>query len=359
MKKHLLLSAIFSLLATLAFAQGCIPVRSINGFGQFNLTDNAFTAAEWQLNATGRYFRSFRDFREKTDLKTPEQNQSVNEVYTLDLSVSKILQHGWSLNLGIPVTSNSRTSSIEHGGPNTPRHSTRSFGAGDLRVTVYKWLRTPSAQQKFNVQVGLGIKFPTGDYKYQDYFYRNDTTRILSAINPSIQLGDGGTGIITELNTFYKLNNSFSFYGNFYYLISPREQNGVGYTMGKTPTAVQVTSGSVETSVPDVYSLRAGIFVNAGKFSFSAGVRDEGTPVHDLVGGSNGTRRAGYYLSAEPGMVYRMKKMTLYAYVPIVVSRAIWQNVADKKTTEITHVYTVGPGGSANYELLAGISCKF
>jgi hypothetical protein len=53
-----------------------------------------------------------------------------------------------------------------------------------------------------------------------------------------------------------------------------------------------------------------------------------------------------------------MKKITLYAYVPVVVDRKIKQNVPDKKTTEITHTYTVGPGGSANYQLLAGISFK-
>ena len=358
MKRILFLCAAFPLLSVWAYGQGCIPVRSINGFGQYNLTDNAFSTSSWQLNVTGRYFRSYRDYKESTDLKTPPQNESVNEVYTLDLSLSKLFAHGWSVNAGIPITSNSRTSSIEHGGPNTTRHATRSFGAGDLRFTVYKWLLEPAAQQKFNVQIGLGIKFPTGDYRFQDYFYRTDTTRVLSGVNPSIQLGDGGTGIITELNTFYIFSKTISVYGNFYYLISPREQNGFSYTMGKMPTAVQVASGSVETSVPDVYSLRAGMYINMGKLSFSAGIRDEGTPVYDLVGGSNGTRRAGYYLSAEPGLLYRMKNATLYAYVPMVVNRAIKQNVADKKTSDITHVYTVGPGGSADYQVLAGISFK-
>ncbi|HTE12621.1 MAG TPA: hypothetical protein VK645_16680 [Chitinophagaceae bacterium] len=358
MKKYILLAAAFMLFTELASSQGCIPVRSINGFGQYNLTDNAFSTSSWQLNITGRYFRSFRDFREKVDLKTPPQNESVNEVYTLDLSLNKMFRNGWSVNMSLPLTSNSRTSSIEHGGPNATRHATRTFGAGDLRFTVYKWLLLPAVEQKFNVQLGLGIKLPTGDYKYQDYFYRNDTTKVLSGVNPSIQLGDGGTGFITELNTFYIFNKTISLYGNFYYLISPREQNGTGYTMGKTPTAVQVASGSVETSVPDVYSIRAGMYINTGKLSFSAGIRDEGTPAYDLIGGSNGTRRAGYYLSVEPGILYKMKKITLYVYVPVVVDRKIKQNVPDKKTTEITHVYTVGPGGSANYELLAGISFK-
>ena len=68
----------------------------------------------------------------------------------------------------------------------------------------------PSVRQKGNIQLVLGIKLLTGDYKYQDYFYRNDTTKLLPAVNPSIQLGDGGTGIITELNAFYFLTKSIS-----------------------------------------------------------------------------------------------------------------------------------------------------
>src|SRR4051812_25088641 len=103
MKKSLVVIICFILTSTHMRSQGCIPVRSINAFGQFNFTDNGFTNSSWQINATGRYFRSFRDFKEKVDLKTPAQNESVNKVYTLDLSVSKMLANGWSLNVSIPI----------------------------------------------------------------------------------------------------------------------------------------------------------------------------------------------------------------------------------------------------------------
>ena len=75
--------------------------------------------------------------------------------------------------------------------------------------------------------MGLGIKLPTGDYKVQDYFYKNDSTKVLAPVNGSIQLGDGGTGIITQLNTFYFLSKNISLYANLYYLINPRDHNGV------------------------------------------------------------------------------------------------------------------------------------
>jgi hypothetical protein len=356
--KKLILFSILLPVSYISFSQGCIPIRSISGFGQYNFTDNAYSTSDWQLNFTNRYFKSFRDFREKTDLKTPSQNESVNEVYTMNISLSKLLTHGWSLVLDFPVSASSRTSSIEHGGFNTPRHTTQSFGLGDMRFTAYKWLLQPSLNQKWNLQLGLGLKFPTGDYKVEDYFYRDDTTKVLSAINPSIQLGDGGTGIITELNTFYVLNKTINFYGDFYYLMSPRNENGALYTFGKTPTSLQLKADAVNTSVPDVFSIRAGANINIKNVSFSIGIRDEGSPVHDLIGKSDGTRRAGYYFSVEPGLIYKMKKVTVFAYVPVVVSRRIKQNVPDKNITEITGVNTVGPGGSANYMILAGISFK-
>ncbi|MES2847973.1 MAG: hypothetical protein V4685_02870 [Bacteroidota bacterium] len=359
MKKIFAIAVLLFVCCGITYPQGCIPVRTINAFGQYNFSNNAYTDLPWQLNITNRYFKSSRDFREKTDQKTPEQNKNLNETYTLDVSINKILKRGWSLNIGIPVNANARTTSFEHGGMNTLRRSTRSFGAGDLRFTVYKWVLQPAKKQKWNMQAGLGIKFATGDYKYQDNFYRDDTTKILSAVNPGIQLGDGGTGIITEMNTFYILNKTFSFYGNFYYLITPREQNGTGYSFGRTPTALQIRTGASVNSVPDVFSIRAGVFINAGNFSFSAGIRDEGTPVHDLVGGSEGLRRAGYNFSVEPGILYNTKTVTLFAYAPVVIGRRIKQNIPDKKTSDITGVKTVGPGASPDYILIAGVSCRF
>ena len=358
MKRLILITATIFLLSLQSFSQGCIPVRSINGLGQYNITNNAFSVANWQLNFTNRYFKSARDFKEKVDQKTPIQNKIENETYTFDISVTRLLPKGWSVNMSIPINANARTTSFEHGGANTPRRATHSFGAGDLSLTAYKWLRSPAEKQKWNMQVGLGIKFATGDYNYQDYFYRNDSTRVLSPVNPGIQLGDGGTGLITELNSYYSFSDAIGLYANFYYLINPREQNGTVYTSGRTPTPLQLKGGGVENSVPDVYSIRAGAYVKTGQFTFEAGIKKEGTPVEDLIGGSNGGRRAGYVLSLEPGVVYTRKSTSIFFYVPVTVGRRIKQNVPDKKITQITGVYTVGAGGSPDYQLIAGVSIQ-
>ena len=291
MKTIIIIAAFTFLFANIAKSQGCIAVRNISGFGQYNLTDNAFTTSSWQININNRYFKAFRDFKGTQDQKTPALNENVTESYSMDITLSRFFNNGWSADFDLPVLANSRETSGEHGGPNTPRHNTHAFGIGDVRLTVYKWLLQPSVSQKFNLQIGMGIKLPTGDYKYQDYFYRNDTTKVLAPVNPAIQLGDGGTGIITELNAFYFFNKKFSMYGNFYYLINPREQNGVSTTFGRVPPAVQIKAGNTEASVTDVFSLRGGFIFNTNNIAISAGLRDEGVPVHDLVGGSNGTRR--------------------------------------------------------------------
>ena len=360
MKKILLSTIAGMLIVATANSQGCLVVRNISGFGQYNLLDNSFSTSDWQLNINNRYFKSFRDFKGKVDMKTAKQNEAVVKSFTTEISMARFLRNGWSLNVSIPIAVNSRTASLEHGGPNTARHTTNSFGIGDIRFTAYKWVLKPTVKQKGNIQVGLGIKFPTGAYNYQDYFYRNDSTKILAAVNPSIQLGDGGTGIITELNTFYILNatRTISLYGNFYYMANPREQNGTAITNGRVPPRIDSLANNIVLSVADQYSMRGGVDYSLKKWVFSMGVRYEGTPVNDLLGGSEGVRRAGYNFSVEPGLVYKMKKASLYAYVPVIVSRETRQTLSDQFKTKYTGTHTLTQGGFADYLVFVGANFK-
>jgi hypothetical protein len=358
MKKLILFLLTALLFVNFTHSQGCIMVRNISGFGQYNLTDNAFSTSNWQLNINSRYFKAWRDFKGTEDQNTPKDDRSIIRSFTMDISATKFFRNGWSMDLSLPFASNSRSANKEHAGATTTRHTTHAFGLGDIRFTVYKWLFQPSVSQKVNVQLGLGVKFPTGNYKYEDYFYKNDSTKILAPVNASIALGDGGTGINTEVNAFYFLNKSISFYGNFYYLINPGDQNGVSTTTWRAPTSLQVATGGDIYSVPDVYSIRGGVNFSLSNFGFSAGIRDEGVPVHDLLGGNNGLRRPGHNLSFEPGAIYKMKKASLYAYFPIVIGRNVKQDPSDAKATKITGVYRMGSGGSGNYSVFLGVSFK-
>jgi hypothetical protein len=68
-------------------------------------------------------------------------------------------------------------------------------GVGDVKVTGNFWLFDPDKHRNQNVSLGLGVKTPTGDSAASDYSYRAGG-RVLRPVDPAIQLGDGGWGIL-------------------------------------------------------------------------------------------------------------------------------------------------------------------
>ncbi len=211
---------------------------------------------------------------------------------------------------------------------------------------------------KANVQFGAGIKLPTGDYKYQDYFF-NDSSKSLGPVDQSIQLGDGGTGLTAEVNAFYNFGKNISAYANTFYLFNPREQNGVSTARGGVSSPASIQYGSNVMSVPDQYLVRAGINVRQHNISLSAGMRLEGLPAKDVFGGSEGFRRPGYIVSAEPGVSYNKEKITVYAYVPVAVERNRVQSVPDLHRTAITKQAYTGDAAFADYTVNAGVTFRF
>jgi hypothetical protein len=362
MKKILLTSIIFlSLLVAKTFAQGCVAIRSTGGVcSMLDHPDSTNAHGGWIFNSNNRYFRSYKHFvgRQEQTQRIQLGTNVINHAYTQDMALTRVFNSRWSAMIDIPVLSNTRSSLYEHGGTN--RASTSSFGLGDIRTSVYAWLLDPAKTKNFNVQIGLGIKFNTGAYNYQDYFKTTGSngTNLLGPVDQSIQLGDGGTGLTFELNTFYHVTSTFNLYGNFYYLSNPREVNGVSTARGGTPSASAIANGSDVMSVPDQYMARAGVSANVKKFTFSAGLRDECLPVHDLIGGSNGFRRPGYILSAEPGVTYAFKGVTIYVFAPWALIRDRTQSVPDIIKTQQTGVYTHGDAAFADYVINAGISFK-
>ena len=224
-----------------------------------------------------------------------------------------------------------------------------------MNIALYRWMLDPNVARKGNFQLGLGLKLPTGDDKYEDYFPVSDTSSELRTVDQSIQLGDGGTGITTELNWFYNFNSSIGIYGNMFYLINPREQNGVPTFRSDPNEAIM--------SVPDQYMARLGMnYVFGGNlknFSLSLGGRLEGIPVHDIVGGSEGFRRPGFIISAEPGINLMVKKTDFFLSVPVALVRNRTQSVPDKETTAETGVYRHGDAAFADYLISVGFTTRF
>lgn len=214
MKYSLLMFLISLVVYQESAAQGCVAVRS-NGNTCTLLQPEE--AKGWQLNFNNRYFRSYKHFVGTEEQKQREENgtEVINHSYTLDMTLTRNFNASWSLAVTIPVNSNTRSSLYEHYGNSSTspdaRRSTKSFGLGDIRIVGYKWLLNPHQSHKGNIQAGLGIKLPTGNYNVQDYFHKQTVagadSAVMGPVDQSIQLGDGGTGIITELNGFYNFNH--------------------------------------------------------------------------------------------------------------------------------------------------------
>lgn len=340
-------------------AQGCVAIRSAGGMCMANHSGEEHNASKWSLNVNNRFFKSYKHFRGLHEEKARVENNTevINHTNTTDFTLNMNLNKRWSLFLDLPIISNARSSLYEHDRKN--RHSTRSFGIGDVRFGAYAWLLNPEKMKNGNIQLGFGIKLPTGDYRYQDYFVKTDSTRVLGPVDQSIQLGDGGTGFTTELNAYYNFTRTIGAYANFYYLFNPREQNGTSTSRGGTPSASSIANGSSVMSVPDQYMWRAGGNFNFNKVTASAGMRMECVPSDDLIGGSSGFRRPGYVISAEPGLTYIGKKINIYTFIPIAITRNRTPSYADKLQTAKTGVRTIGDAAFADYAINVGATFKF
>jgi len=347
------------LISAKVFSQGCVAIRSTGGVcSMTEHPDSSLTSdgGSWVFNANTRYFKSDKHFKgdvyqkERIELGT----EVINHQFATDLSLIRIFNSRWSMMVDVPIISNARSSLYEHG--RKERHSMHSFGLGDIRVAAYRWLFNPAKSPKANVQVGLGIKFATGDYDYKDYWQNVGPGGgpELRTVDQSIQLGDGGTGLTLELNSFVNIKNNLGLYANAFYLSNPRQNNGVRtYRELVSPSL----ANEAISSVPDQFMARLGANYAVDKFVISAGGRIEGIPIHDVIGGSGDFRRPGYVISVEPSLTYQLSRINIYASVPAAVYRKRTQSVTDRaRSTNTTFVN--GDAAFADYSVNLGISFR-
>ena len=113
-------------------------------------------------------------------------------------------------------------------------------------------------------------------------------------------------------------------------------------------------------AVPDQFSLRGGVSYNAYQnLSTSLGMRYEGIPVKDIIGGNNGFRRPGNVLSIDPGVAYTKNNISLTLNVPFAVRRERPQSVTDKQTEALTGEPRNGDAAFADYLINFGVSYRF
>src|SRR5687768_14799813 len=118
-----------------AKSQGCVAIRSAGGACVANHMGKHAEPSKWSLNVNNRYFKSYKHFRGEHEEKQRVENKTevINHTNTIDFTLSRNLKNDWSLAVDLPIISNARSSLYEHDGKT--RHSTYSFGIGDIRLT--------------------------------------------------------------------------------------------------------------------------------------------------------------------------------------------------------------------------------
>jgi len=206
----------------------------------------------------------------------------------------------------------------------------------------------PRRRRGGNLALGLGVKAATGENTVEGDVGL-PTGTVQAPDHPGIQLGDGGWGVILEVQGFQRLAQGLIAYLYGHYQLSPREQTSV--TISPIST--------MRRSVPDVYDARLGlayaVWPSAG-ISASLGARLDGMPVRDLIGGSEGYRDPGFILYLDPGASVSWGKETATLSVPVRLHGEFEKNVNDLRGGPGPHG---DRGDLARYLVFLGYARRF
>ncbi len=336
-------------------SQGCIAVRSMAcASGNVNSPTSFMKKGDFQFTSSYRNLHSYKHFVGKVEQKERVENgtEVINDSHNFDFGLSYAVSDRLSIALNVPMSDNDRSSLYEHYGnnieinPQQKRFHTFSKGVGDMRLSANYWLFDPHTAMKGNIAIGIGVKAPTGNSNVQGDFHKLDKTGKeyiqTKNLDQSMQLGDGGWGYSVEVQGFQTLFTNASLYYNGFYLFSPKGVN-------------QYTA----LSVPDQFGARLGVAYSVlpkQGLLLTLGGRAEGLPAIDVIGKSEGSRRPGYIISIEPGLVLQKGKHTFTFTVPYALVRNRIKSWSDRQDPlGKKH----GDAAFADYLLNLGYSYRF
>lgn len=283
----------------------------------------------WSASFGWRYQKSDRHFvgSHYEEQRDDQESQVINGLNMADVSITYQATKRVQLSLGAPYVMATRSQSLRSQGVNLERYQTQARGIGDIVVAARRWMMDPDKHAGGNLQLGIGVKLPTGANNVTDTFRvlsSGTITNVIRTVDQSIQPGDGGFGILTDFS-FFKALGKISTYASGAYLANPQATSKVlTYRNG---------AGEQYMSIADQYLLRAGAAFAVPKsrnMSFSAGIRIEGVPVTDLFGSSEHFRRPGVAVSIEPSLHIATGKHGVTLGIPFAVYRNRFVSVPDK-----------------------------
>jgi len=268
-----------------------MPVRfttpSLGGQGDLQVADLA--AHQWRLAVGYRHLHADQLFV-GTQLLATNRPLIIN-LHSVDVTTSYAVSDRFTLSLTVPFLYGMQSRFYA----DSARHAVTAVGLGDVSLVGSRWLLDPH-NHSGNIALGLGVKAPTGSHTATDTYFLASSSSIQYPVDQSIEPGDGGWGIILQLQAYRRAFHNGTAYLTGSYLINPRRLSDVAKDPG----------GTVYWSVPDVYSARLGLayalWPQQG-ISASLGGRIDGQPVRDLIGGGDpGFRRPGYSISLDPSV---------------------------------------------------------
>jgi hypothetical protein len=231
--------------------------------------------------------------------------------------------------------------------PDTSRHENRAQGLGDVTLTGDFWLAGAPGESRGNVAVGIGVKAPTGATA-RDAWHAGNGSVTQRPVDETIQPGDGGWGVVLQVQAYRRMPSFATAYFVGRYLVSPGTESDV-----PSPIA------GVNIAIPDVYSATAGmafdVLPRAG-LSVSVGARLDGVPVRDLAGTQREDslfRRPGHVLFIDPGVAFRRGRGEFNVGVPVRLRQYFGQSLIQESRCALPRLQCArqfrGGGGVADF----------
>jgi hypothetical protein len=343
-----LLLALFASLTVRSFAQGCVAAhsnqRTLNELvsDDDEHTPGGLSIHNLTLNLGYRVFNSNKYFIGTDEINRPTVVRNHQNIF--DIGIEYRLTPRWSLIADVPVFDGTRNQIYP------PSGIFQVSGIGDMTVGAQSWIFRPPTENNGNIAVSLSLKIPTGINNATGSALLNGKI-IKATADQSLQPGDGGWGFMPAVQAYKSFWHRSFGYLQGQYLVNPEDTNGI-------PT-FRTQPGQGVMSVTDQYLWRAGIsqgvpLPKIHGLAFSAGIRDEGVPAHDLLGSNNGFRRPGYIVSFDPGLLFNYKRDTISVNGPWALARN-----REPSVPELENGTKNGDAFFADYTVIVGISHHF